>query len=249
MFMKFIIPCYNVGDTIGRMLDSILSQTFTDYHIVCVEDCSTDNTWEILQKYGELNPDKITLLKNPKNLGAGASRNRGYDMTIETLQSEFIWMVDGDDYIADDNVLEDIYGFVKGHGELDMINIGFNFCSGYHINCRLNWPAPWTNIIRTVKYVHFLDKNIHCEDVYQHFITVDVVDDDKIGNFNRLCYVVPQAGLHKNTVSLKQNIAREIGLGLMEHVFRKPKVVELFMSDKGKWIKRCFKEFELKHSF
>ena len=72
--------------------------------------------------------------------------------------------------------------------------------------------------------------------MYQHFITVDVVDDDKIGNFNRLCYVVQKPGNHRNAVSLKHNCGREIGLGLMEHVFRKPKVVEILMSDKGKWI-------------
>lgn len=44
MFIKFIIPCGNVEKTIGRMLDSILEQTFQDYHVVCVDDCSTDGT-------------------------------------------------------------------------------------------------------------------------------------------------------------------------------------------------------------
>lgn len=77
-FIKFIIPCYNVEKTIGRMLDSILSQIFPSYHIVCVEDCSTDSTWEVLQKYRDLNPDKITLIRNPENVGGGESRNNGY---------------------------------------------------------------------------------------------------------------------------------------------------------------------------
>ena len=93
MFMKFIIPCYNVGNTIGRMLDSILTQTFTDYHIVCVEDCSTDNTWDVLQSYKGKNPDKMTLIKNPYNMGPGETRNRGYFMTTDSLPSEFIWMI------------------------------------------------------------------------------------------------------------------------------------------------------------
>lgn len=48
MFIKFIIPCWGVEKTIGRMLDSILNQTFTDYHIVCVEDKSPDKTWNAL---------------------------------------------------------------------------------------------------------------------------------------------------------------------------------------------------------
>lgn len=129
-----------------------------------------------------------------------------------------------------------------------MINIGFRFYSKYHISRRLNWPAPWTKIIRTQKFVHFLDKRIHVgEDVYQHFVLIDSIDDNRIGNFNRLCYVFPKPGHHiSKKKDEKTDDARDIGLGLMEHVFRKPKAVEVLMSDKGKWINRCFKEFELK---
>ena len=64
MFIKFIIPCWNAEKEIGRMLDSILGQTFTDYHIVCVDDCSTDNTVQVLQKYQAAHPDKMTVICN-----------------------------------------------------------------------------------------------------------------------------------------------------------------------------------------
>ena len=110
-FIKFIIPCWGIEKTIGRMLDSILKQTFADYHIVCVDDCSTDKTLDVLQQYKERFPDKITLIKNPKNLGAGASRNNGVEQTHDSVPSEFLWVVDGDDYIADANVLKDIHDF------------------------------------------------------------------------------------------------------------------------------------------
>ena len=48
VFLKFIIPCWGVKNEIGRMLDSILCQTFTDYHIVCVDDCSIDGTFDVI---------------------------------------------------------------------------------------------------------------------------------------------------------------------------------------------------------
>ena len=129
-----------------------------------------------------------------------------------------------------------------------MISIGFEFYSKYHINRGLNWPASWTKIIRSQKFVHFLNERIHVgEDVYQHFVLIDSIDDNRIGNFNRLCYVCPKPGRHISKISNHKNDwGKMIGVGLMEHVFRKPKVVEVLMSDKGKWLKRCFKEFDLK---
>ena len=69
------------------MLDSILCQTFTDYHIVCVDDCSSDGTWGVLKRYADTFGDKITLIRNKTNIGAGASRNIGYFNTLETINS------------------------------------------------------------------------------------------------------------------------------------------------------------------
>ena len=87
VFLKFIIPCWGVKNEIRRMLDSILCQTFTDYHIVCVDDCSSDGTWDVLKRYADTFGDKITLIRNKTNIGAGASRNIGYFNTLETINS------------------------------------------------------------------------------------------------------------------------------------------------------------------
>ena len=51
VFLKFIIACWGVKNEIRRMLDSILCQTFIDYHIVCVDDCSSDGTFDVLSNY------------------------------------------------------------------------------------------------------------------------------------------------------------------------------------------------------
>ena len=133
MFMKIIMPCYNIGADVGRMLDSILAQKFTDYHIVCVEDCSTDNTWEVLQKYKELHPDKMTLIKNQKNLGPGETRNRGLHLTQDEHPSDYIWMVDGDDQLADGTVLQRIYDYSIEHPDKEMICLGMTINGKYAI--------------------------------------------------------------------------------------------------------------------
>lgn len=126
-FIKFIIPCWSVQTTIGEMLDSILQQTFKDYHIVCVEDKSPDKTWQVLQTYKKKYPDKITLIKNKQNLGAAESRNQGYVQTKDTVPSDFLWVVDGDDYLAGEEVLQKIHDFAISNPQLDIINIGWTF--------------------------------------------------------------------------------------------------------------------------
>ena len=126
-FIKFIIPCWSVQTTIGEMLDSILQQTFKDYHIVCVEDKSPDKTWQVLQTYKKKYPDKITLIKNKHNLGAAESRNQGYVQTKDTVPSDFLWVVDGDDYLAGEEVLQKIHDFAISNPQLDIINIGWTF--------------------------------------------------------------------------------------------------------------------------
>ena len=132
-----------------------------------------------------------------------------------------------------------------------MIEIGWT-CIKRKFVSRLGWPiGMWGRIIRQTAYVYGIEKNIEvANDVYPHFVMYDNVDDSKIGKLDYNCYVYPQYGKHINNTDMKMNIGREIGLALMEHVFRKPEVVEvLMMSDKGKWIKRCFKEFEIRKSF
>lgn len=154
MFIKFIIPCFNVGNEVGKMMDSILNQSFKDFHIVCVDDCSTDGTMLVLQNYKDRFPDKITLIKNDKNIGGGMSRDIGYDQTIESVKSEYLWVVDADDKLADKEVLHKLYVFTMNNPNLDIINIGTSF-RGKHSISRAGWPiAPWGRIIRASVYVH-----------------------------------------------------------------------------------------------
>ena len=201
MFMKIIIPCYNVGDTIGRMLDSILAQTFTDYHIVCVEDCSTDNTWDVLQSYKEKNPDKMTLIKNPHNMGPGETRNRGYFMTADSLPSEFIWMVDGDDYLADNDVLLRISSHCASQGlskQAKMVYVGISK-GGKFVQSGTNYPiGPYGAVVRQGYFVSYRRENLQgCEDVYQHLVQIDSVEPDEISYIDSICYVMEKMGFHR----------------------------------------------------
>lgn len=164
----------------------------------------------------------MTLIKNPNNLGAGESRNIGVQQTKDSLPCEFLWIVDGDDYLADSSVLQKIYDFSIANPKYDLINLGWTFKEKYDI-AKVGWPvAAWGRVIRPSIYVHASSKNIpHGNDVYSHFVMFDNVDDSKIGALNYKCYICPQPGRHRNNTVKNMNVPKEVGNLLMSHDFRK----------------------------
>ena len=99
MKLSFVIPVYNVGEYLSKCLESILNQPFQNFEIICINDGSTDNSPEILKKY---ECEKIVVI-NKENEGSGIARNIG----LEKAKGEYVWFVDGDDWI-EDNCLENL---------------------------------------------------------------------------------------------------------------------------------------------
>ncbi len=90
--VSIIVPCYNVGKYIEKCLDSLISQTFKDLDILCINDGSQDNTLAILKKYAK--KDKRVKVFNQDNMGIGAARNRG----LQEVRSEYLMFCDADDW-------------------------------------------------------------------------------------------------------------------------------------------------------
>jgi glycosyltransferase involved in cell wall biosynthesis len=111
--VSVIVPAYNVGKYIGATLDSLSRQTFKDFEIIVVDDCSTDNTVDSVIAF----PDKrIRLIKQQKNLGVAEARNKG----IENSKGEFIALLDSDD-IAVKNRLERQVDILKNNPDIGMV--------------------------------------------------------------------------------------------------------------------------------
>lgn len=98
-----IIPVYNVEKYLSKCIDSILSQTFTNYEIILIDDGSTDGSHSICERYKKKYNGKIKLITK-KNGGLSSARNCG----INHASGEYIVFVDSDDYWCDDTALKDI---------------------------------------------------------------------------------------------------------------------------------------------
>lgn len=115
-FFSIIIPVYNVEQYLEDCIRSIINQDYKNYEIICINDASTDNSLEVLQKLKEkyLFAD-ICIVENDKNEGLSYTRNRG----LELAKGEYVWFVDSDDMIAE-NSLSILYDTVSGE-ELDIV--------------------------------------------------------------------------------------------------------------------------------
>lgn len=88
--VSIIVPMYNTGIYIIDTINSILSQTYTNFEILVIDDCSTDNSVEIVRS---INDNRIILLSNEKNSGAAESRNNG----LRNATGKWIAFLDSDD--------------------------------------------------------------------------------------------------------------------------------------------------------
>ena len=81
-----VLPVYNVGRYIRNCLDSLEKQTFTDFEVLCIDDCSTDNSVYIIEQYVERD-SRFKLIRHSKNSGPGIARNTGFDKVKKMIDS------------------------------------------------------------------------------------------------------------------------------------------------------------------
>lgn len=96
--VSIIIPVFNLHDKIGRLLENVLSQTYSDLQVIVVDDGSTDDSADICRSFAERD-NRITLI-NKENGGVSSARNAGLDYAT----GDYIMFVDGDDGISEDYV-------------------------------------------------------------------------------------------------------------------------------------------------
>lgn len=112
-----VIPTYNQEKYIGQAIESVLMQkTKYDFKITVADDCSTDNTQKVIQKYVDKYKDIIIPRYNKVNLGF-------MDNHIESLSSfeaEYVSLLDGDDYWIDENKLQKQVEFLEEHKDYNI---------------------------------------------------------------------------------------------------------------------------------
>lgn len=195
--ISIIVPVYNVYDYLERCLNSLVKQTLKDIEIIIVNDGSTDNSEEIINKFQKKYPTKIKSLKK-ENGGQASARNLG----LKEAKGEYIGYVDSDDYI-DLSMYEKMYYYAKKK-DYDIVMCGMYYSYTDHDDKTLLYnrtkkltskdyinspPSPWNKIYKRellIKNSFSFPEGI----IYEDLAVVPSLGiyTDKIGYLNEALY-------------------------------------------------------------
>ena len=130
--VSVILPIYNVGKYLPQCLNSLINQTLYDIEIICVNDGSTDNCYEILEEYKQ--KDARIKVIHKENEGTGIARNTG----LKAATGECIAFVDPDDWVKD-NMFERLYDLIKEKN----LDIAMCMPDGFNEEKQTTEPFPY----------------------------------------------------------------------------------------------------------
>jgi teichuronic acid biosynthesis glycosyltransferase TuaG len=146
--VSIIMPSYNSDVYIRKTIDSVLNQTYKNWELIIIDDCSPDGSLNIIKEY--CNADsRIKLIINEKNLGVAESRNRG----MKAAQFSYIAFLDSDD-LWHEKKLELQTAFMQEN------NAAISFTQYYRINDADSEIGMVNRIPESVNYYNLLKGNV-----------------------------------------------------------------------------------------
>src|SRR5882672_1876692 len=119
--VTFVVPCYKLAHLLHECVESILSQSYRDFEVLIMDDCSPDNTVKVAQSFQD---PRVKHIRNESNLGHLANYNKG----IGLARGNYVWLISADDRLRTSYVLQRYVELMDGHPE-----VGFVFCPGIGI--------------------------------------------------------------------------------------------------------------------
>jgi glycosyltransferase involved in cell wall biosynthesis len=184
-FFKIIVPNYNNAGWLDKCLGSVKNQTYHDYGLVFVDDCSTDDSRDKAEKIAEGWMNALLRYPHEKRYNGG-SRNLGLEYYTDAKYTLFL---DSDDWFVDENVLQDLHDFIVEKNYPECIRLPYSFeydlvKTGNVYLCD-NTPemlvkscfvACWTKCIKSGLIQPF-PENTLMEDVVQHIKQCDAINE------------------------------------------------------------------------
>lgn len=116
--VSFVVPCYKLGHLLSECLGSILFQTYRDFEVLIMDDCSPDNTPEIARSFQD---PRVQHVRNEQNLG----HLRNYNKGIIRSRGKYVWLISADDRLRRPYVLERYVRLMNNYPD-----VGYVCCPG-----------------------------------------------------------------------------------------------------------------------
>ncbi len=210
---SIIMPAYNVEDSIENSINSVLNQTYSNFELIVIDDCSTDNTYNTVKKISN-----VKLLQTPVNSRQGAARNIGLD----NCSGDYILFLDSDDVYFDNKVLENLSNIISKKNAPDIIYCGMkitgkrdltilpneeNISKGFRLG-----QNKWMNVTSLCIKSSLIQENlirfpekIRYEDVIFAFLTIEKAQTFSYTDFITYLYIN-----RDNTTSTKYTYAQSL---------------------------------------
>ena len=120
--VSVIVPNYNHARFLRRRIDTVLGQTFLDFELILLDDCSTDNSRDILTAYAD--DSRVRIEFNAKNSG---STFKQWNKGVRLAKGKYVWIAESDDY-ADERLLERLVKILERDEK-----IAFAFCRSWRV--------------------------------------------------------------------------------------------------------------------
>lgn len=115
--ISILMGIYNCAATLTEAIDSIISQTYTNWQFIICDDGSKDDSYDIAKKYEKMDPNRFIVIKNNKNLGLNSTLNR----CLRIADGDYIARMDGDD-LCDPTRFEKEVNFLNQHPEYAIVS-------------------------------------------------------------------------------------------------------------------------------
>ncbi|WP_299060170.1 glycosyltransferase family 2 protein [uncultured Polaribacter sp.] len=143
--VSIILPSYNHALFLEERLNSIINQTFSNWKLIIIDDCSKDNSLKILKKFKEKYPNKIEqFIVNKTNSGSGYN---SWNLGIKLAKSDYIWIAETDDYSAP-TFLEEQVTILEANKD-----VALSFCASNYVNQEGEYLYDSTNRLKKLEVV------------------------------------------------------------------------------------------------
>jgi glycosyltransferase involved in cell wall biosynthesis len=214
--VSIVLPCYNGADFLAQSIDSVINQTYADWELILVNDCSKDNSLEIMQGYANRDP-RIRIINNEHNLKLPGALNRGF----QEAQGKYLTWTSHDNRMAP-TMLEEFVSYLDknpGKGLVTACYAAFSLKTGEHLY-EVHHPDPQIHLplFNCVCYA-FMYRHEILETVGDYDTTLFLVEDYDywvriwqrypIGKIYKVLYYTG-VGDDTLTISRKKEIAEKL---------------------------------------
>lgn len=176
--VTFVVPCYNLGHLLPDCLNSILAQTYPDFEVLVMDNCSPDNTPDVVQSFHD---PRLRHVRNDTNIGHVRNFNKG----IAMARGKYVWLVSADDFLINPHALSRYLEVMEQNPQVGYIfSCATTASSASHTPEPPSWAAYTGKTDRIWKRRKFLKRLIRNNCVVMSSVMARKECYEKVGMFS-----------------------------------------------------------------